>query len=68
MSRIKRHPKGRPNFVLKGTLLKLREGMYRQSIDREWIFNRMENNLIYLIHRNGAYGVVVGVEEIDWNE
>ncbi len=68
MSRIERHLKVRPNSVLKGKLLRLREGLYKQLRDREWIFNRMENNLIYLIHRNGAYGVVVGVEEIDWNE
>jgi len=28
----------------------------------------MENNLIFLIHKNGAYGVVVKNEDIDWNE
>jgi len=28
----------------------------------------MENNLIFLIHKNGAYGVVVKMEDIDWNE
>jgi hypothetical protein len=68
MSRIERHPKVRPNSILKGKLLRLREGLYKQLRDREWIFNRMEDNLIFLIHRNGAYGVAVRYEDIDWNE
>jgi hypothetical protein len=68
MSRMKRHPNGRANSILKGTLLKLREGIYRQLLDREWTFNRMENDLVFLTHKNGAYGVVVGIEDIDWNQ
>ena len=68
MSRIERQLKVRPNSILKGKPLRLREGLYKQLRDREWIFNRTENNLIFLIHRNGAYGVVVGVDDIDWNE
>ena len=67
MSRIERYPKSRLNSILSGTLLKLREGLYKQLREREWIFNRTENNLIFLIHKNGAYGVVVGIEDIDWN-
>ena len=67
MSRIGRRRKVRLNPILKGKLLRLREGLYKQLRDREWIFNRMEDNLIFLIHRNGAYGVVVGIEDIDWN-
>ena len=67
MSRIEKRPKVRPNSILKGNLLRLREGLYKQLRDREWIFNRAENNLIFLIHKNGAYGVVVRVEDIDWN-
>ena len=67
MSRIERRRKVRLNPILKGKLLRLREGLYKQLRDREWIFNRMEDNLIFLIHRNGAYGVVVGIEDIDWN-
>ena len=67
MSRIERHPKARPGSILKGKLLRLREGLYKQLRDREWIFNRVENNLMFLIHKNGAFGVVVGIEDIDWN-
>ncbi len=47
--------------------LKLREGVYKQLSDREWIFNRAEKELIFLIHKSGAFGVVVGIEDIDWN-
>ena len=51
-----------------GKLLKLKDGLYRQLRERQWIFNRTENNLIFLIHKEGAYGVVVRKEDIDWNE
>ena len=52
---------------LTGEPVKLREGVYRQLRDREWIFNRAENEMIFLIHRNGLYGVVVKTGDIDWN-
>jgi len=67
MSSIERYPKLRLNSILSGKLLKLREGLYKQLRDREWIFSRVENNLTFLIHKNGAFGVVVGIEDIDWN-
>jgi hypothetical protein len=51
-----------------GKLLKLKDGSYKQLKERQWIFNRTENNLIFLIHKEGAYGVVVRNEDIDWNE
>ena len=50
-----------------GKLLKLKDGLYRQLKEREWVFNRTENNLIFLIHKDGTYGVVVRIEDIDWN-
>ncbi len=62
-----RFPDKRLRSILPGTPLKVREGLYKQLRDREWIFNRTENDLIFLIHKNGAYGVVVRVEDIDWN-
>ena len=60
--------KARLNSVSSGKVLKLKEGLYRQLKEREWIFNRTENNLIFLVHKDGAYGVVVKNEDIDWNE
>ena len=68
MSRPKKFSSSKLNSILSGRLLRLREGLYKQLRDREWIFNRMENNLIFLIHRNGAYGVVVRIEDLDWDE
>ncbi len=53
--------------VQSGNFLKLREGAYKQLSDRQWIFNRMEKEMIFLIHKSGAFGIVVGIEDIDWN-
>jgi len=68
MSRVQRFSNTRLNSTLSGKPLRIREGLYKQLREREWIFNRMENNLIFLIHKNGAYGVVVRIEDIDWND
>ncbi len=51
-----------------GAHLRLRENTCRQLREREWVFNRTENDLVFLIHENGSYGLVVGIEDIDWNE
>jgi hypothetical protein len=68
MAHIDSIPKARLNSVSPGKVLKLKDGLYRQLKEREWILNRTENNLIFLIHKDGAYGVVVRNEDIDWNE
>jgi hypothetical protein len=68
MDNIDSVAKSRLNSVSSGKLLKLKDGLYRQLKEREWIFNRTENNLIFLIHKDGAYGVVVRIENIEWNE
>ncbi|PIV21006.1 MAG: hypothetical protein COZ69_11795 [Deltaproteobacteria bacterium CG_4_8_14_3_um_filter_45_9] len=68
MLRVHGSPNSKVNSIPSGKLLRIREGLYKQLREREWIFNRMENNLIFLIHKNGAYGVVVKMEDIDWNE
>ena len=59
--------RSRLSSVSSGKVLKLKEGLYRQLKEREWIFNRTEDNLVFLIHKEGAYGVVVRNEDIDWN-
>ena len=68
MSEIHRFQKNRLGTILSVKPLRIREGLYKQLREREWIFNRVENSLIFLIHKNGAYGVVVEFEDIDWNE
>jgi len=60
--------RSRLSSVSSGELLKLKDGLYRQLKEREWIFNRTENDLIFLIHKDGAYGVVVRIEDIEWSE
>ena len=68
MAHIDRVAKARLKSLSSGKLLKLKDGLYRQLKEREWIFNRTEDNLIFLLHKEGAYGVVVRNEDIDWNE
>ena len=51
-----------------GKRLRLREGVFKQLRDREWILSRVENDLIFLVHQSGAYGVVVDPKDIDLNE
>jgi hypothetical protein len=68
MAHINRIAKARMGSVPTGKLLKLRDGLYRQLKEREWLFNRTENNLVFLLHKEGAYGLVVRNEDIDWNE
>ncbi|HMK52848.1 MAG TPA: hypothetical protein VK551_10125 [Thermodesulfobacteriota bacterium] len=68
MAHINSLTKKRLGSVSSGELLKLKDGLYRQLKEREWIFNRTENNLVFLIHKEGVYGVVVRNEDIDWSQ
>lgn len=68
MAHVNRLAKCRLNSISSGKLLKLKDGLYRQLKEREWIFNRTENNLVFLLHKEGVYGVVVRNEDIDWNQ
>lgn len=68
MVHIDRAAKARLKSLSSGKLLKLKEGLSRQLKEREWLFNRTENNLVFLIHKEGAYGVVVRIEDIEWSE
>jgi len=58
----------RLNYTLAGKLVRLREGKHKQLRDREWILNRTDQKSIFLVHKSGAYGLVVGIEDIDWDE
>ncbi len=68
MAHIDSAAKAKLKSLSSGKVLTLKENLYRQLNERQWIFNRTENNLIFLIHKEGAYGVVVRNEDIDWNE
>jgi len=54
------------NYVAPGSRLRLRTDVCHQVKDREWIFNNVKDHMIFLIHENGTYGIVVGIEDIDW--
>ncbi len=47
--------------------LKLQKNVCRHLKEREWNFNRLEGNTIFLMHETGAYGFGVRIEDIDWN-
>jgi hypothetical protein len=48
--------------------LKLREGVYRHLKEREWLFSRVENDTVFLLHHSGIFGMGVRIEDIDWSE
>ena len=50
-----------------GNLLHLREGVYRQLKERDWVFNKRENDTVFLIHSSRAYGIAVRTGDIDWD-
>ena len=54
------------NSLFPGRPLKLREGIYNQLKDREWLFNKFENDTVFLIHSTRAYGIAVRMMDIDW--
>jgi hypothetical protein len=54
------------NYVAPGSRLRLRGDVCQQVKEREWIFNKVKDNTIFLIHETGAHGIVVGIEDIDW--
>jgi hypothetical protein len=68
MAPINRVSKARLESVASGKCLRLRDGLYKQLKEREWLFHRTENNWVFLVHKEGAYGVVVRLEDIDWSE
>jgi hypothetical protein len=56
------------NDIVPGTRLRLRGDVCQQLKERERIFNKVKDNIVFLIHEIGSYGIVVGIEDIDWTE
>ena len=56
------------NSIPPGKRLRLRRDVYRQLKEREWIFSKAVEDFIFLNHPSENYGLVVGTEDIDWNE
>jgi hypothetical protein len=61
-------PKSFLRSLSKNKRLKLRVGVYRQLKEREWLFRRIENGIVFLVHHSGVYGLGVKIEDIDWSE
>jgi hypothetical protein len=54
------------NSIPQGKHLRLREGVFKQLNERDWIFNKLENDMVFLIHESRAYGIAVRISDIDW--
>jgi hypothetical protein len=54
------------NSISPGKPITLREGVYNQLKDRDWLFNKFENDTVFLIHSTRAYGIAVRMTDIDW--
>lgn len=60
-------PKSFFENIFPGKRLRLKNDVYRNIKDRVWIFNRIEGNEIHLLHESKAYGLIVKIEDIDWD-
>ncbi len=63
----KEHLRSILRSISPGRCLKLREGVHKQLKEREWFFKRVENDLVFLIHKDNVYGIAVRINDIDWN-
>ena len=60
--------KARLRSLTRNTRLKLKEDVYRYIKNREWLFNKIENDTVYLLDESGVFGMGVKVENIDWSK
>lgn len=51
----------------KGKRIRLRDGIYRGIKEREWILDRVDHEGVHLLHETRAYGLIVRMEDINWN-
>jgi hypothetical protein len=54
--------------LTRNTRLKLKENVYRYLKEREWLFNKVENDMVYLVDASGVFGMGVRGEDIDWSK
>ncbi len=54
--------------LTRNTRLRLKEGVCGYLKTREWFFNRLENDTVYLLDESGVFGMAVRVESIDWSK
>ena len=63
----KEHLTSTLSSISPGKCLRLREGVHKQLREREWLFQKVENDLVFLIHESGVFGIAVRTNDIDWN-
>lgn len=56
------------NHITPGKRLRLRDNVYRQVKEREWILNKIDSDGVHLLHESRAYGLIVKMEDIDWSD
>lgn len=56
------------NLMPPGKRIRLRDGVYRQIKEREWILKKIDSEGVHLLHESRAYGLVVKQEDIDWSD
>jgi hypothetical protein len=56
------------NHITPGKRLRLRDDVYRQIREREWILKKIDSEGVHLLHESRAYGLIVRMEDIDWSE
>jgi hypothetical protein len=54
------------NYVVPGTRLRLRGDVLQQMKEREWIFIKVKDQMVFLIHETKACTIAVEIEDIDW--
>lgn len=56
------------NSIPPGKRLRLRNDVYRQIKQREWVLKKIDHEGVHLLHESRAYGLIVKMEDIDWSE
>ncbi len=59
--------RGAGHRIPKGQRIRLRDGVYRWIKEREWMLDRIDGEGVHLLHETGAYGLIVRMEDIDWD-
>ena len=55
--------------IAPGRKVRLKPGVMRRMTTREWIFKELRNdNIAWLMHESGFYGIGVHIEFIDWQD
>ena len=54
--------------LTRNTRLRLKENACKHLKKREWLFNKLEKDMVYLLDESGLFGMGVRIESIDWGK